>query len=177
MRIPLSTIAVVLCLSVPARANAQRAPHASANASAARQVAAFAETWNRHDMHAFGKLFAADADFVNVTGKWWMGRSAIEKNHAFLHATIARSDTAGVTSPAPNFGIFERSILTFDSSTMRMVRPDLAVAHVAWHLAGDPRTGTVRGGLLLFVLTRGTGEWQIVAAQNTERDRPSGLLK
>ncbi len=177
MRIPRSTIAVVLFLSVPPCARAQRSPHASANESAARQVAAFADTWNRHDMHAFGRLFSADADFVNVTGKWWRGRSAIERNHAFLHGTIGQSDTAGVTSPMPNFGIFGRSIITFDSSTVRMVRPDLAVAHVAWHLTGDTRTGAVREGLLLFVLTRGTGAWQIVAAQNTERDRPVGLPK
>lgn len=154
-----------------------RAQHVSAKGSAAGQVAAFADTWNRHDMHAFGRLFSADADFVNVTGKWWRGRAAIERNHAFLHGTIAQSDTAGVTSPMPNFGIFGRSIISFDSSTVRMVRPDLAVAHVAWHLIGDTRTRAVRGGLLLFVLTRGTSTWQIVAAQNTERDRPPGLLK
>ena len=29
-------------------------------------VSSFAEDWNRHDLEAFGKLFAPDADFVNV---------------------------------------------------------------------------------------------------------------
>lgn len=163
-----------LLLAGAVGAVAQRAPE---NASAARQVAAFAETWNRHDMHAFGRLFSADADFVNVTGKWWKGRAAIEKNHAFLHGTIARNDTVGVTTPLPNFGIFGRSTMRFDSTTVRMVRPDLAVAHVAWQLTGDARTGAVRGGLFLFVLTHGKKAWQIVAAQNTERERPAGLLK
>ena len=28
----------------------------------------FATAWNHHDMDAFGKLFATDADFVNVAG-------------------------------------------------------------------------------------------------------------
>ena len=27
-------------------------------------VSGFAETWNHHDMEAFGRLFAPDADFV-----------------------------------------------------------------------------------------------------------------
>lgn len=29
-------------------------------------VAGLAQSWNDHDMDAFGKLFASDADFVNV---------------------------------------------------------------------------------------------------------------
>ncbi len=29
-------------------------------------IAAFAMAWNSHDMDAFGRLFAPDADFVNV---------------------------------------------------------------------------------------------------------------
>jgi hypothetical protein len=28
----------------------------------------FEDAWNRHDMDTFGKLLAADADFVNVRG-------------------------------------------------------------------------------------------------------------
>jgi hypothetical protein len=31
-------------------------------------VAGFATAWNHHDLDAFGKLFAPDADFVNVAG-------------------------------------------------------------------------------------------------------------
>ena len=30
-------------------------------------VHGFEDAWNRHDMDAFGALFATDADFVNVT--------------------------------------------------------------------------------------------------------------
>ena len=60
---------------------------------------------------------------------------------------------------------------------MHIPHRTIAVAHVAWHLTGDTRTDAVRGGLLLFVLTRGTSAWQFVVAQNTERDRPSRLLK
>jgi uncharacterized protein (TIGR02246 family) len=155
-------------------ATAAGAQHTRPKSSAAGQVAAFAETWNRHDMRSFGRLFAADADFVNVTGKWWKGRAAIEKNHAFLHGTIAATDTVGIASPA-NFGVFARSTITFDSTEVRMTRPDLAVAHVAWHLTGDSRTDVVRGGLLVFVLAHLPSGWQVIVAQNTERARPAGL--
>lgn len=158
-------------------ASAGRAQDTSSKQSATRTVAAFADTWNRHDMRAFGHLFSSDADFVNVTATWWKGRAAIEKNHAFLHGTINRTDTVAVTSIMQNFGIFGRTTLTFDSTEVRSVRPDFAVAHAAWHLTGDARTDAVRQGLLSFVLERNEGRWQIIVAQNTERSRPAGLSK
>jgi hypothetical protein len=41
-------------------------------------VAAFATHWNHHDLDAFGKLFAPDAEFVNVAGQLWTGRQSIQ---------------------------------------------------------------------------------------------------
>ena len=41
-------------------------------------VAGFATAWNRHDLDAFGKLFAPDAEFVNVAGSLWTGRQSIQ---------------------------------------------------------------------------------------------------
>lgn len=49
-------------------------------------VRAFADCWNRHDMHAFGELFDPNAEFVNVVGLWWKGRDEITKAHALTHA-------------------------------------------------------------------------------------------
>ena len=37
-------------------------------------VEGFATAWNHHDMDAFGKLFAPDAEFVNVAGSFLKGR-------------------------------------------------------------------------------------------------------
>jgi hypothetical protein len=39
-----------------------------------RSIAAFADTWNRHDMSAFAALFAEDGDCVNAGGTWWQAR-------------------------------------------------------------------------------------------------------
>ena len=79
-----------------AAATAARAQTSPDKQAATRQAAAFAETWNRHDMRAFGRLFTTEADFVNVSASWWKG-PAIERNHAFMHGTIASTDMSGVT--------------------------------------------------------------------------------
>lgn len=60
-------------------------------------VMGFSNSWNHHDMVAFGKLFAADADFVNVGGAWWKGRQQIQLNHAYSHGTISENSIPGET--------------------------------------------------------------------------------
>src|SRR5208282_506981 len=100
---------------------------ASSDEEAVRKVVnGFAEAWNRHDMDAFGALFAPDADFVNVGGVHWTGREAIQLNHAFLHGAIPAS-TAGVIPPQSAYGIFKTSILTFKQVDVRFLRKDVAV--------------------------------------------------
>ncbi|MGB8030545.1 MAG: SgcJ/EcaC family oxidoreductase [Terracidiphilus sp.] len=131
-------------------------------------VSSFAETWNRHDMEAFGKLFAPDADFVNVAGDWWKGRQAIQMHHAYSHGTIP-ADTKG--EPLPYYGIFKTSTIRFTQADVRFLGKDVAVAHASWELLGDARTPNPRHGLITFVLTRQEGAWLIAAAQNTEINR------
>jgi ketosteroid isomerase-like protein len=167
--------ASTICLLVVTNAAVAQQP--SSPRGAAATVAAFAERWNRHDMHAFGQLFSADAEFVNVTASWWKGRAAIERNHAFLHGTIAQTDTVGVTTSARSHGIFRTMTLTFDSVEVRDVAPGIATAHAAWRGSGDARTTAMRKGLFLFVLKKTRGAWQIVAAQNTEASRPAELSR
>ena len=74
-------------------------------------VAAFANTWNNHDMVAFGKLFASDADFVNVAGIRWVGRQEIQLRHAYAHGTIPENLVPG--DNRAYYGIFKHSTLTF----------------------------------------------------------------
>lgn len=156
---------LILTLPVVGRLGAQQAP---SMAGASRTVAGFADAWNKHDMTAFGALFADDADFVNVAGSWWHGRASIQEHHAFAHGTLSSADTAGLGAPARLYGIFRNSTITFDSTEMRLVRPDVALARVKWHLVGDARTSAARTGRLLFVLVARAGVWHITAAQNTE---------
>lgn len=129
-------------------------------------VAAFATTWNRHDMDAFGKIFAPDADFVNVGGTRWIGRREIQLHHAWSHGTIPENSLPGV-----HYGIFKNSTMTFVHVDVRFLRKDVAIARVNWELLGDARTPKPRRGVLTFVLTRQNNAWLVAAAQNTEINR------
>ncbi|MFI5248142.1 MAG: SgcJ/EcaC family oxidoreductase [Nitrospirales bacterium] len=115
----------------------------------------FVDAWNRHDMKAFAELFAEDADFVNVIGLWWRGRREIQKEHEALHASRMKN-----------------SHLTAVETTVRFLRPDVAVVHVRWELAGD--TGLEgkplppRKGILTHVDAKIGGKWWITSSQNTD---------
>jgi uncharacterized protein (TIGR02246 family) len=137
-------------------------------------VNGFAEAWNRHDMNAFGSLFTPDADFVNVLGTHWKGRETIQLNHAFLHGAIP-ADSAGVTPPRSAYGIFKTSNTTQKKIDVRLLRKDVAVAHVQSELQGDARTKDTRRTLMVMILTKENGRWLIAVAQNTEINRPPAL--
>jgi Domain of unknown function (DUF4440) len=134
-------------------------------------VAAFAVTWNRHDLDAFGKLFAQDADFVNVAGLLWKGRQSIQAQHAYSHGVIP-ADSPGFNEEDRRYwGIFKNSVMKFDRIDVRFLRKEVAIAHVNWELRGDARTQSTRHGVFMFVLTRQKAGWWIAAAQNTEINR------
>ena len=163
---------VFVCLASLCSTAFAAEPLRSSEESIARAVACFPDGWNRRDMTAFGQCFTTDADFVNVTGQWWKGRVSIERNHAFLLGTIDQSDIDSVTISTRNYGVFKGTTLTFQSSELRPLRPDVVVARVSWQITGDARTPQSRGGLLMLVLTATDGVWKIAAVQNTEIQRP-----
>jgi hypothetical protein len=144
----------------------------SVQESLTKAIACFPDAWNRQDMTAFGQCFTGDADFVNVTGQWWKGRSSIERNHAFLLGTIEQSDTDGITIPAKTYGVFKGTTLGFLSNDLRLLRPGVVIARVSWQITGDARTPQSRNGLLMLVLTVTDGVWKIAGVQNTEIQRP-----
>lgn len=123
-------------------------------------VRAFEEAWNRHDMDSFASLFADDADFVNVRGRRWLGRPAIKEAHVASHTTI-----------------FKNSRLVMGDTSVRFLKPDVAVARSHWDLTGHTtRAGDAappREGILTNVLVKSNGKWQIVVTQNTDIVPPS----
>lgn len=122
-------------------------------------VQAFENAWNRHDMDAFAALFVEDADFVNVVGIRWIGRTAIKEAHQATHATM-----------------FKRSRLRIGDTSVRFLKPDVAVARSVWYLeghtspAGEPQPA--RTGILTNVLVRSLGSWRIAVTQNTDMVPP-----
>jgi|GEM_PF-672453 hypothetical protein len=134
-------------------------------------VAGFATTWNRHDFDAFGKLFAQDADFVNVAGVLWTGRQSIQAQHAYSHGVIPADSPGFSEEDRRYYGIFKNSSLKFDHIDVRFLRKEVAVARVNWELLGDARTQNPRHGVFMFVLARQNVGWLIASAQNTEINR------
>jgi hypothetical protein len=134
-------------------------------------VAGFAATWNRHDLDAFGRLFAPAADFVNVAGVLWTGRQSIQAQHAYSHGVIPADSPGFSEEDRRYYGIFKNSMLKFNQVDVRLLRKDVAIAHVNWELFDDARMQGPRRGVFLFVLTRQNVGWLIAAAQNTEINR------
>jgi uncharacterized protein (TIGR02246 family) len=124
-------------------------------------VHGFEDAWNRHDMDAFGALFATDADFVNVIGIRWVGRDAIKQHHAASHATIFKSST-----------------LKIGNTTVRFLKADVATARSEWTLSGITseagQLAPTRAGILTNVLEKIDGRWFIVLTQNTDIAKPAG---
>jgi uncharacterized protein (TIGR02246 family) len=162
-------LCTLLCLIFVVPALISRAFAASNDENDVRDtITGFSKSWNDHDMEAFGKLFATDADFVNVAGDRWKGRHDIQMQHAYSHGTIP-ADTQG-SEAFRYYGIFKSSTLRFTQMDVRFLQKDIAVAHASWELLGDARSPS-RQGLFIFVLSRQDARWLIAAAQNTEIHR------
>lgn len=107
--------------------------------------------WNAGDSKAFAAPFATDADYVVVNGMKIKGREEIDKGHAGIFSTIYKG--------SHNAGTIQ---------SVRFLRPDVAVAHVQWHLefnaGSEPQKASAMNSL---VLVKDSDKWSIVSFQNT----------
>lgn len=115
----------------------------------------FAEAWNAKDAHALARLFADDADFVNVVGLWWHNREDIEKAHHY-----------GLTR------FFKHTKVTARRIKIRKLGDDVAIVHTRWKLVGqigkDGETLNDRTAIMVFVAQRLAESWIVEAAHNTD---------
>jgi len=115
---------------------------------------AFCDAWAKHDGHELAKIMADDVDFVTVATIYLHGRSDVEKFHVRLLT-----------------GRFKESTNTPLQTTVRFLRPDMAVVHWSWKIEGDKnRDGTPRQpryGMMTMVAEKRSGNWLVVVAQNT----------
>jgi uncharacterized protein (TIGR02246 family) len=107
--------------------------------------------WNAMDGSAFAAPFAEDAEFVNIRGEYFRGRSAIAAGHAALFQGIY----AGSTNHCAVEGA-------------RLLRPEVALVrvHSVLHAPGGPFAGR-HAARFSLVLTKEGGSWQIAALHNT----------
>ena len=124
------------------------------------------QAWNTHDARAYARLFAEDADVINVLGWHWKGRAEAEQKLGSAFAFV-----------------FARSSLHIDDVAIRPLSDDLALAHVTWTMTGarspDGSGGSVpQHGIQTQLLRKTDGRWLILSFQNTnavpERPFPMG---
>ena len=124
-------------------------------------VNGFEDAWNKHDMDAFANLFTSDADFVNVVGMRWVGREPIKQAHIASHSKW-----------------FKTSTLLIGDTTIKFLKPDVAVARSQWALTGalspNGEPAPPRKGILTNVLVKTAGQWLIAVTQNTDIVKPGG---
>jgi uncharacterized protein (TIGR02246 family) len=121
-------------------------------------AARFQDAWNAHDMQAFGRLFHADATFVNRFGTYWRGVDAIVAGHLRIHTSIYRDST-----------------LATDASDVDLLSEGAAVLHF-WtrlsageaHPAGPHQIDT----LIMAVATLRDAEWRFQAIENVTLTNP-----
>ena len=120
--------------------------------------ARFQDAWNAHDMDAFGRLFHADASFVNRFATYWRGVDAIVAGHKRIHSSV-----------------YSDSVLTCDAPDLDTISDTAAILHFwtrlsagAAHPAGQHQVDT----LIMAVATLRDGEWRIQALENVTLVNP-----
>lgn len=123
-------------------------------------VAAYGETWNRHDMKAWGKLFTDDVDYVNRFGGWWKGNKTNVEEHVRFHA-MWKKQNQGMDWVAT-------------AEKISFLTPDIALVHATskWPGFTTPSGEKLKGGILTLVMVKQDGKWLVRALQNTLIDPP-----
>jgi uncharacterized protein (TIGR02246 family) len=104
-------------LAASANTNAQT----KADEEAVRKLPqASCDAWAKHDGHELAKIMADDVDFVTVATTYFHGWSDFEKFHVRLLS-----------------GRFKESTVTPLQTSVRFLRPDMAVVHWSWKMEGD----------------------------------------
>jgi len=120
-------------------------------------VETFVRAWNSHDMTIFDRIVTDDVDWVNVDGGHGQGREQVVGGHARVHATPKFAD----------------SVMTINRVEVALVRPDVAIVHIAWGLRGDrDNDGTPRQpreGVFTWTTVRDASGWRIRASHNSNR--------
>src|SRR5258705_5522117 len=115
---------------------------------------AFCQAWAKHDGHELARIMAKDVDFVTVGATWFHGRADFEKYHTRLLNER-----------------FKESTNTLLETSLRFIRPDLALVRWSWSIQGDKNAdGSLRPrrfGLMTMLTEKRSGMWLGIEAQKT----------
>lgn len=119
------------------------------------QIDAFLNSWNRHDFSDMKNYIAEDCDFVNITGMHWKGRENIQYAHQTYHDDF-----------------FKATPMEKRSVRIRFLKPDVAIAHMVWHIgefiAPDGKKWGGNDDLATIIFVQRGGEWMITALENVQ---------
>ena len=153
MRMRKSLIPLLL-LVVPTAVHAQSG--SAADEKAIRNIETKWETaWNHHDVATMVRLFAPDADVINLAGEWFKGRDEFAKSLEALHSAKVKE-----------------SVWQTEETHVKFRTPEIAIVHVYFNSHGeknpDGSSMPPRRGIFTRVEVKRNGEWLIAASQATK---------
>jgi uncharacterized protein (TIGR02246 family) len=139
----ISTAAVLILLALAQGSVAGDKADPADEKALQEQNEAFVAAFNRGDIKAVAEAYAPDADFLSAQGQRVKGRDALEKYFAKGFA-----GSKGLT-------------LKHSDSSIRFLKPDVAIADGTWEITGRPEGNPARGYYTAILMKR-DGQWLIV---------------
>lgn len=120
-------------------------------------IKGYTDSWNQKGGKGFADGYTDDADFVNIFGMHFSGKTEIEDRHVQILKTFLKDTTFEVVN-----------------LQLREVQPGLVIALVRWKLDGfstppspSNQSIDIREGIYTQVFINTGKQWQITASQNT----------
>lgn len=111
----------------------------------------FTYAWNNCECRGSADHYAQDADFVNIFGTAFSGKTEIETRHVHILETFLKG-----------------SIFEVIQTRLREVKPGVVIAHVYWEVTNIQNpSGKTMEGIFTHTLVKNSGIWEIEATQNT----------
>ena len=156
---PVSTSLLVLtavsaCFVAPVRA--QEKPEDLMQST----LETYAAAWNAGDSHTLAELYTLDADYTGYGSIMTRGRGDIENRYAALLA-----------------GAFAGTHLTVKMSSLRFLKPDVAIVDGSLELTRQPAAdGTPQAstGLFIAIMTDDEGQWRFTTFWSKRLQSASG---
>jgi uncharacterized protein (TIGR02246 family) len=149
MRIPVLLIALVILAFCASALSQDTAADEEAIQALAQK---YMDGWKDGDAKACAEIYVPDADVTQFTGEIDKGREAIETRIATFLET------------------YKGTQIKLERSSIRFVKPDLAVWDGTWEISGLPEATGEQAptkGLSMVVATKQNGEWLLAAGRSS----------
>jgi uncharacterized protein (TIGR02246 family) len=144
MRQFLATTVISLLASVSSLAGIARAQDKAEDVIRAT-LRTYANAWNAGDAHGIAELYTTDADYTGYGSVMTRGRADIETRYSSLLA-----------------GAFAGTQLAMEMSSLRFIKPDVAIVDGSLDLTTHAPDGTpqVSKGLFIAIVVDDGGQWR-----------------